>query len=92
MSYLNAIAKARHEILKDDEEPRDILISVALKHALLAEVNPYMDYRFSLDAEKLMGMNVEWTKPVPLTQPQIVIRTAKGDTRIVRMLDGDSRE
>ena len=89
MSYLTAIAKARHEILKDNEEPRDILISVNLRHAIMAEINPYAAYRFAMDGEQLMGMRVEWTKPVPLTKPQIVIRTAKGDARIVSMLDGD---
>lgn len=82
MSYLTAIAKARHGILSDNEEPRDILISENLKHAIRLECN-FPAYEFELRAEKLMGMNVEWTKAIPLTEPQISIRTAKGDTRIV---------
>ena len=87
MSYLTAIAKARHAILADNEEPRDILVSVTLKHALMREVGPMYAYRCEPGKEQLMGMKLEWTKPVPLTQPQISIRTAKGDTRIVSMLD-----
>lgn len=91
MSYLNAIGKARIDILKDNEEPRDILISVNLRHAILDEIGPY--YRCEgLEHETLMGMNVEWTKPVALTKPQIAIRTAAGDMRIVSMFDAASRE
>jgi hypothetical protein len=86
MSYLTAIAKTRHEILMDNERPRDILISVNLKHAIREECR-LPAYEFELRAEKLMGMNVEWTKATALTKPQIVIRTDKGDTRIVSMLD-----
>ncbi len=83
MSYLHAIAKVRHEILNDNEEPRDILISQSLKYPVLMEVNPLREYRAENEYEYLMGMKIEWTKPKPLTQPQISIRTAKGDVRIV---------
>lgn len=87
MSYLNAISKVRHEILFDNEQPRDILISEALKYPVLMEINPYRMYRAEDTYETLMGMKIEWTKPVALTKPQISIRTANGDTRIVTMLD-----
>lgn len=89
--YLEAIYKASVGILKDNEEPRDLLISAALKHHILREVEPMTMYRAMPDAEELFGMKIEWTRPKPLTQPQIAIRTVKGDTRIVSMLDGDSR-
>lgn len=82
MSYLNAIAKVRTEILKDNEEPRDLLISDALKHFVLLEVNP-LRLHATATYDHLMGMKIEWTKPVALTKPQISIRTAKGDMRIV---------
>lgn len=89
MSYLTAIAKARHDILKDNEEPASLLVSLTLKHALLREVGPMYAYRCEPGKEQLMGMKLEWTKPIPLTQPQITIRTARGDTRIVSMHSGD---
>lgn len=90
MGYLPAIAKTRHQILADNEEPRDILISVAIKHALLDELGLFYRRDGAVD-ETLMGMKVEWTKAKPLTEPQIVIRTAKGDSRIVNLLSGDER-
>ena len=88
MSYLSAINKARNAILADNEEPLDILISESVKHALLREVSPIYYQRTDAKYEWLMGMKIEWQKPRPLTMPQITIRTAKGDTRIVTMLDG----
>lgn len=84
--YLQAIARARHDILKDNEEPRDILISADLKHAIRQECGNLSAYDFEIRGDQLMGMKVEWTKPKPLTAPQISIRTRKGDTRIVNML------
>ena len=89
MSYLNAIAKVRHAILADNEVPRDILISEALKYPVLMEVNPYRMYSIGNEYESLMGMKIEWTKSKPLTQPQVSIRTDKGDLRVVRF-DGES--
>ena len=92
MSYLNAIAKVRHDILKDNEEPRDLLISEALKYAVLLEVNPLRLYKNADTYDQMMGMKIEWTKPKPLTQPQISIRTAKGDVRIVNYATMNSRQ
>ena len=87
MSYLTAIAKARHEILKDNEEPRDLLVSANLKNALQSEIDtPYYGRIEFGGAVILFGMKVEWTKAGPLTKPQISIRTAKGDMRIVTLL------
>lgn len=91
MSYLGAIYKARVGILKDLEEPKDILICATLKDAIRQECGPFRAYSFDPEKEELMGMKIEWTRPKPLTQPQIVIRTVRGDTRIVSMLDGDQR-
>lgn len=87
--YLSAIASARHRIFADNEEPRDILISVELKYAIHQEARPYVGYRFELAGETLMGMKIEWTNPVPLAQPKILIRTTKGDTRIVNMIEAE---
>lgn len=89
MSYLTAINKARIAILTDNEEPSVVRVSVTLKHLLLREIGPMYAYRAEPEKEQLMGMKLEWTKAVPLTHPQISIRTAKGDTRIVALLDGD---
>lgn len=86
MSYLSAIHKTRNAILSDNEEPLDILISESVKHALMRELNPIYYQRSGEKYEWLMGMKIEWQKPRPLTMPQITIRTAKGDMRIVSML------
>ena len=83
MSYLAAINKVRHEILKDNEKPRDLLISESLKYLVLNEVNPLRVYRSGEEYSHLMGMRIEWTKPKRLTQPQMSIRTETGDVRIV---------
>jgi hypothetical protein len=83
VSYLDAIVRARHGILKDMEEPDTLLVSITLKHALLREVSPMFAYRCEPEKEQLMGMRLEWTKPKPLTEPQMAIRTKRGDTRIV---------
>ena len=83
MNYLTSIAKARDEILKDNEKPRDILISINLQHLILSELGPFSfsSYRVSELTDYLMGMKVEWTKPATL--PQITIRTVKGDMKVV---------
>ena len=86
MSYLNAIEKVRREILMDNERPMDVLIRVSLRNAVLQEVKQMMAYRSEQEYEYLMGMKIEWTKPKPLTHPQISIRTDKGDLRIVNCL------
>ena len=83
MSYLNAILRTRIAILHDNEEPRDVLISSDLRHALRREIDPMMLYRTDVKDEWLMGMKIEWTKPVDLTKPLVSIRTTKGDTRVV---------
>ena len=88
MSYLSAIQRTRIEILSDNERPRDILISVALRYPLLADLNPMGEYRSNGEYDSLLGMKIEWTKSKPLTQPQVSIRTDKGDLRVVRF-DGD---
>lgn len=92
MSYLTAIAKARHRILTDGEEPRELNISETIRRAFMDELDPMLVYRHEVvSCSMLMGMHVKWSKPVALTAPQISIRTAKGDTRIVNVLDGDER-
>lgn len=86
MSYLLAIERVRRQILMDNEQPRDVLISSALRHAVLREVEPMMAYRFDAEKEFLMGMKIEWTKASALTKPQISIRTTRGDTRVVTII------
>jgi hypothetical protein len=86
---LAAIQRARVAILRDNEEPRDLLISDALKYPVLMEVNPFREYRADNEYESLMGMKIEWTKPVALTKPQISIRTTKGDLRVVTMIEAN---
>ncbi len=91
MSYLTRIHKARHAILKDNEEPRDLLISELLKFFIKGELETPMSGRIDMDGDlTILGMKVEWTKPKALTAPQIYIRTSKGDTRIVTMFDAQS--
>lgn len=88
MNIVHAVAKARNECLSDNEEPRDLLISSDLKNRLKAEIGSH--FRVASDPEletaSMFGMKIEWTKPVPLKQPQVSIRTASGDLRVVNFL------
>lgn len=57
---------------------RDVLISIALKHQIRREFEPFMAYLQTAEYEKMMGMNIEWTRS---GQDDISIRTTKGDVR-----------
>lgn len=82
MSLLKRIYKGRHDCLRDNEEPRDLLVSCALNHALMSEFEP-RHYMIDSQSEFLMGMHIEWVKP---GQNDLSIRTTKGDIRIVAPL------
>lgn len=75
---LQRIAKGRIACLKDNEEPRDVLINVELKNQLRREAEPLTMYAHTLEYEQVMGMKIEWVRPGPFA---ISIRTVKGDVR-----------
>lgn len=76
---INRIAKGRIACLKDNEEPRDVLISIELRHQIRRECEPFMAYLCTAEHEKMMGMNIEWVRG---HKPEdISIRTVRGDVR-----------
>lgn len=78
-SVLERILKARHALLTDNEEPRDLLIGVDLRNELRRALDPLMMYHCTAEAENLMGMRIEWKRP----GTDISIRTVNGDLRRV---------
>ena len=75
---IERIAKGRIACLKDNEDPRDVLISIALKHQIRRECEPFMAFLRTAEYEKILGMNIEWVRAEP---NDISIRTVKGDVR-----------
>ena len=72
------ITRGRIACLKDNEDPRDVLISVTLKHQIRRECEPFMAFLRTAKDEKMMGMNIEWVRA---KLNDISIRTVKGDVR-----------
>lgn len=80
-TLIERVAKGRHACLKDNEEPRDVLISIALKQQIKHEAEKYMAYYHDGEWDRIMGMRVEWVRA--RSPSDISIRTEKGDLRIV---------
>lgn len=79
-TLIERCAKGRHACFADNEEPRDVLISVALKRQIEREAEPFMAYMCDAKYEYIMGLKIEW---VVARQHDISIRTVNGDLRIV---------
>lgn len=77
-TLINRIAQGRHACLKDNEEPRDVLISRGIEREIKRSADKYMAYQIGPSWEKIMGLTVEWIN-APITD--ISIRTAHGDVR-----------
>jgi hypothetical protein len=79
-TLIERCAKGRIACLKDNEEPRDLLISRSLKNQIRREAEPFMAYMQDGEWDRIMGMRVEWVNADP---SDISIRTVNGDVRIV---------
>jgi hypothetical protein len=78
-SILSRIYRGRITFLKENEEPRDVLIGVDLENQIKAELSPAAIYQMQRDHETLMGMKIEWQR----AGFGISIRSTKGDLRII---------
>ena len=80
---LSRINKARTTILADNEEPRDLVISVLREIDLRRELGQDFYHGAPLGVIQIMGMRVIWVDPRK-SSVEMSIRTTKGDLRIVK--------
>ena len=74
---LHEIQRTRVAILKDNEEPKDLLLPETLEPMLRAAFGIHL-HPHPVKWQTYYGMRIEWMKPGTLPS----IRTAKGDIRI----------
>jgi hypothetical protein len=77
---LHIVNRTHHAILKDGEEPRDLLIPETLEPMMKEAFGIGLQHPHPITWKTYYGMNIEWKAPAT----QLCIRTAKGDLRICK--------
>jgi len=75
---LHAIERTRRACLKDNEEPRDLLIPETLEPMMKAVFGIHLQYPHPVKWETYAGMRIEWKSATT----RLAIRTINGDVRI----------